>query len=26
VYKPDGRYGPYFKCLACNANEKALNL
>lgn len=26
VYKPDGRYGPYFKCLACNANEKSLNL
>lgn len=25
VYKPDGRYGPYFNCLACNSNAKALN-
>lgn len=25
AYKPNGRYGPYFKCLACNSNEKALN-
>lgn len=26
IYKPDGRYGAYFKCLACNTNEKALKL